>query len=144
MNIAFLRLLSFERNDGFALALAPQDMLVPVQGVKRAPRGQFPHIHWEIRLRHKRGYKLLNGGGVQAGSEEIDACLWFVQRIKKRQANQMVAMSVCNKKRDIERAARAAAQKIMAQSDDTAARVQDDGLRADLDFNTACVAPVAY
>src|ERR1700674_3617572 len=103
MSIPFQRLLSFERNDGFALALAPQDMLVPVQGVKRAPRGQFPHIHWEIRLRHKRGYKLLNGAVVRARSEEIDACLWLAQRSKKRQANQMVVMSVCNKDLDIER-----------------------------------------
>src|SRR5690348_1535671 len=44
----------------------------------------------------------------------------------------------------MQRPARAATQEIMAQFDNAAARVQDDGLRANLNFNTACVAPVAY
>src|SRR5690348_15449574 len=64
--------------------------------------------------------------------------------MKKGQANQMIAMPVCDEQGNIQRLACVAMQKIVAQPNNATARVQDDGARANFDFNTACVASVTY
>ena len=54
------------------IAMIPGNKLLTCHRVKPTLRRQFTYIHWKIRRRHDRGYKLLNTSLLQRWSEEIN------------------------------------------------------------------------
>src|ERR1700694_451898 len=93
-----LRQRRFVRDGRFALAFAPENMFLPVQGMKRAMRRQFPYIHWKIRLRHEWGYKFFDAVASQSRAQNIDIGAFFKKRAEERESDQVIAMPVRDKK----------------------------------------------
>ena len=80
----------------FATALAPDNLFVTANSMKRALRRQRMYIYREIRRRHDAGYNLLDTLTRQLWAETVNICLWFKQGDKKWETDKMIAMTVCN------------------------------------------------
>src|SRR5450755_4041828 len=102
--------------------------------MKGALRRKFPHVYREIRRSHHRGYDLLDVATGQAGTKKMDMRMRIEKGGKKGKADEVVAMSVGNKQRDVERAVHAL-QKLAAETNNAAPCIKDESMIANLHFD---------
>src|SRR5579875_2889227 len=69
-----------------ALPLLPDNAFSFRKGMKGAVRGQFFQVHWKIRRRHVRGYKLLDRFPCQSGAKDVNGGPALKKGSKKREA----------------------------------------------------------
>src|SRR5260221_5064706 len=97
-----------------------------------------------MRWRHQWGYKLLDTSTRKTWTEKIDGGARLVQGGEKREAEQVISMTVGNEEREVERFAPRTSQKLIAQANDAAPRVQDQRMLPYLDFDTGGICSIVH
>jgi hypothetical protein len=62
----------------------------------------LPYIHWKIRRRHHCGYEFLDIAASEARAEEMEIGACVEERSEKREADEMIAMSMSEEESQIE------------------------------------------
>jgi hypothetical protein len=62
----------------------------------------LPYVYWKIRRRHHCGYEFLNIAASKPRAEEMEISACIEERSEKREADEMIAMSMGEEESQIE------------------------------------------
>src|SRR5947209_7068239 len=98
-------------------------------------RWQLTHIYREIRRRHQWSYELFNSLSTELRAEDMNMGVRIKKRSKEGEAQQMIAVPMCNKERCIKRLPFGALLQLRAQAHNATACIKNERMLSDLHLN---------